>query len=248
MGRTQRTWMRTRARGMIAAAAVVLAGCGGTAGGTAGAGGAAGSAAARPPDTRSAAVIVTQLKAAMSHASSVHLAGQLRSHGTAVDLDVSLIRSGAFAGLIKSGATKLDMVAAGHDVYIKVTSAFLKLADAPAAASAQACGKYVAEPASEAEAITGDLEMSSLLGNVTSALPSYQKAGTTTIGGRQALALHGSDGSALYVAAAGPPFPLRAIAPKSSDAGELDFSEWNAVPPIAAPPAADVISLGQLIG
>ena len=172
--------MRTGAPGVIAAVAVVLAGCGGSAGGTAG----AGSAAARPPDTRSAAVIVTQLKAAMSHASSVHLAGQLRSHGTAVDLNVSLIRSGAFSGLIKSGATKLDMVAAGQDVYIKVTSAFLKLAHAPAAACAQACGKYVAEPASEAEAITGDLEMSSLLANVTSALPSYQKAGTTTIGGR----------------------------------------------------------------
>lgn len=247
MGRTQRTWMRTGAPGVIAAAAVVLAGCGGSAGGTAGAA-AAGSAAGRPPDTRSAAVIVTQLKAAMSHASSVHLAGQLRSHGTAVDLNVSLIRSGAFSGLIKSGATKLDMVAAGQDVYIKVTSAFLKLAHAPAAACAQACGKYVAEPASEAEAITGDLEMSSLLANVTSALPSYQKAGTTTIGGRPALALHGSDGSTLYVAAAGTLFPLRAIAPKSSDAGELDFSEWNAVPPIAAPPAADVISLGQLIG
>jgi hypothetical protein len=248
MGRTQLTRMRTRAPGVIVAAAIVLAGCGGNGGGTAGPDGAAGSAAARPADTRSAATIVSQLKAAMGHASSVHLAGQLRSRGTDVDLNVSLIRSGAFSGLITSGTTKLDIVAAGDDVYVKVTSAFLKLAHAPAAACSHACGKYVAEAASGAQAITGDFSMSSLLGNVTSELPSYQKAGTATIGGRQALALHGSDGSTLYVAATGTPFPLRAIAPKSSDAGELDFSLWNAVPPIAAPPAADVISLGQLIG
>jgi hypothetical protein len=230
--------MRARLPGLIVAAAIVAAGCGGS----------AGPGAAKPADTRSAATIVAQLKTAMRDATSVHLAGQLRSDGSDVDLDVSLIRSGNFAGLIESGGTKLDIVAAGQDVYIKVTSAFLKLADAPAAACTKACGKYVGEPVSAAQTITGDLSMRSLLGNLASELPGYQKAGTTTIGGRQALALRGSDGSTLYVAANGTPFPLRAIAPKSSDAGELNFSDWNAVPPISAPPAAQVISLGQLIG
>jgi hypothetical protein len=229
---------------VIAGGAIVLAGCAPGPGGTPG----AGSAPAGAADTRSAATIVTQLKAAMSHATSVHLTGQLRSHGSEVDLNVSMIRSGALAGLIESGATKLDIVADGRTVYIKVTSAFLKLAQAPAAACSRACGKYVTEPATQAAAITGDFSMSSLLAGVASELPSYRRAGTAMIGGRPALDLRGSDGSTLYVAATGTPFPLRAIAPASSDAGELNFSQWNAVPPVTAPPAADVISLGQLAG
>jgi hypothetical protein len=226
----------------MAAAAIAAAGCGGSTG-----------AAAKPADTpgadtRSAVTIVAQLKTAMRDATSVHLAGQLRNDGSDVDLDVSLIRSGGFSGLIEGGGTKLDIVAAGQYVYIKVTSAFLRLAHAPAAACTRTCGKYVGEPASAAQTITGDLSMPSLIGNLASELPSFQKAGTTIIGGRQALILRGSDGSTLYVAANGTPVPLRAIAPKSSDAGELNFSDWNAVPPIAAPPAAEVISLSQLIG
>src|ERR1017187_7459422 len=157
--------MRTRVPGLVAAAAIVAAGCGGS----------AGPGAAKPGGTRRGGTIVAQLKTAMRGATSVHLAGQLRSDGSDVDLDVSLIRSGNFAGLIESGGTKLDIVAAGQDVYIKVTSAFLKLADAPAAACTKACGKYVSEPVSAAQTITGDLSMRSLLGNLASELPGHQE-------------------------------------------------------------------------
>lgn len=234
------TWMRMAVA--LAAAALVLAGCGGS-----GAGGGS-TATPKPADTRSAATIITQIKAAMSSASSVHMTGKLRSNGSAVSLDVALIRSGAFSGVIESGGTRLNIVDTGKRVYIKVTSAFLKLAHAPAAVCRQACGKYVAAPASEGKTITGDFSMSKLLGNVSGALPSYVKGSTTTIGGRPALTLHGSDGSTLYVAATGTPYPLRAIAPKATNAGQLDFSQWNAVPPIAPPPPGQVISLGQLVG
>jgi hypothetical protein len=243
MNQRKTTWMRMAAA--LAAAAMVLAGCGGSGGSGAGSGR---TATPKPADTRSAATIVTQVKAALRSASSVHMAGKLRSKGTAVGLDISLIRSGGFSGFIQSGGTELNIVNTGKRVYIRVTSAFLKIAHAPAGVCKRVCGKYIAAPPSEAKTITGDFSMSELLGSVSGALPRYVKGGTTTIAGQPALALHGSDGSTLYVAATGTPYPLRAIAPKPTNAGQLDFSQWNAVPPIAAPPPREVISLSQLVG
>jgi hypothetical protein len=178
----------------------------------------------------------------------VHLTGNLRNNWTAVGLDVSMVASGGFSGTIESGGTRLEIVDTGHRVYVQVTKGFLKVSGAPASVCQHACGKFVAVSASMANSIGGDFTMSKLLGSVRQALPSYVKTGTTTIGGQQALILHGSDGSTLYVAATGTPYPLRAIAPKLHNAGALNFSQWNAVPVISAPPASQVISFSQLAG
>ncbi len=188
------------------------------------------------------------MKTALIEATSVHLAGNLRSNGTAVGLDVSMNRSGAFTGSIDNEGTRLELVDTGKHVYVKVTSAFLKLSGAEASACQRACGKFVAAPAGLAKSIGGDLTMEKLLGNVRQALPSYVKAGMTTITGQQALVLRGSDGSTLYVAATGTRYLLRAVAPKPDNAGALNFNEWNAVAAITAPPASEVISTSQLVG
>jgi hypothetical protein len=229
-----RKWARTPV--LLTTAAVVLSGCGGGAG---------------PPETagaQSAAIIVSQMKTAMLDATSVHLAGNLRSDGTAVGLDIAMDRSGAFSGSIDSAGTRLDIVDTSKRVYVKVTSAFLRLSGAPASACQRACGQFVAAPAALAQSIGGDFTMAKLLGSVRQALPSYVKSGRTTIAGQQALILHGSDGSMLYVAATGSRYPLQAIAPKAGHAGALSFSDWNAVPAITAPPASKVISISQLVG
>jgi hypothetical protein len=223
------------------AAAIALAGCGGSAGP------AKAGSPAKTADSRTAATIIAQLKTAVKAAKSVHVAGTVRESGRTDSLDISLTRSGDLSGFIESAGTKLEIIDAGHVAYIKVTSAFLKLAHGPASICQKLCGKYVAADASDGKKIVGDLSMSKLLGELTDSMPSFHKAGTTTVGGQQALILHGADGSTLDVAAVGQPYPLRAVAPKSNNS-ELDFSQWNAVPAIAAPPAGQVISLSQLAG
>lgn len=243
-------WARTPV--LLAAVVIAASGCGGSAGLSPSSRSTSTSTSSSSPSetaaTRSAATIISQMKTAMLDARSVHLAGNLRSHGTAVGLDVSMDRSGAFSGSIDNEGTRLDIVDTSKRVYVKVTSAFLKLSGAQASACQRACGKFVAAPAGLANSIGGDLTMEKLLGNVRQALPSYVKAGMTTITGQQALVLHGSDGSTLYVAATGTRYPLRAVAAKPDNAGALDFSEWNAVPAITAPPASEVISISQLVG
>jgi hypothetical protein len=224
---------------LAAAAVVALAGCS--------------DGPARPPgpattaDSRTAAALIAGLKTALSGARSVHVAGDVTEGGSTDHLDLALTRS-ALSGSIESAGTTLEIIDPGNLAYIKVTSAFLRLAKAPASACQRVCGKYVATSASQGKKIIGNLTMSGLLNELSDSLPRYIRSGTTTIGGQQALILHGTDGSTLDVAAAGPPYPLRAVAPNSSAAGELAFSQWNAVPPIVAPAASQVINLNQLAG
>jgi hypothetical protein len=233
------TRMRMRIRaaaGLAVAAIMTLAGCGGS------------SASAKPADSRTAATIIGQMKAAMNDATSVHLTGSVAHAGSTVGIDVSLTRTGGLAGSVGSGGVTLDLIKTGDLIYIEANSAFLKLAHEPATLCPKLCGKYVAVPASQAATMTGDLSMSKLFGDLLGSLPHFARTGTITIGGEQALVLAGSDGSTLDVAAHGNAYPLRAIAPKSAKAGEITFSQWNAVPVITAPPAGQVVNLSQLTG
>jgi hypothetical protein len=228
--------MRIRVAAGLAVAAMALAGCGAT------------TVSAKSTDSRSAATIIGQMKTAMNDATSVHLAGAVAHSGSTVGINVSLTRSGDLAGSIGTGGVTLDLVEAGHLVYIKANSDFLKIARVPTTLCPKLCGKYMEAPASQAKTMTGDISMSKLFGDLLSSLPHFARAGSTTIAGQQALVLHGSDGSTLDVAANGAPYPLRAIAPKSAKAGEITFGEWNAVPAITAPPAGQVVNLSQLTG
>jgi hypothetical protein len=76
-------------------------------------------------------------------------------------------------------------------------------------------------------------------------LPAFHGAGTKAVAGQPARVLHGRDGSRLVVAETGPAFPLQAVSPHHRG-GQLHFSQWDHVPPPAAPPPGQVISLGQL--
>jgi hypothetical protein len=231
--------VRTGARILAAAVVVALAGCAGSPAKPAG--------PTQRRDSRTATALIAALKTALAGARSVHVAGEVAEGGSTDHLNLALTRSG-LSGSIQSAGTTLDIIDPGQLAYIKVTSAFLALTHAPASVCHRVCGKYVATPASQGKKIIGNLSMSGLLSELSDSLPRYVRAGATTVGGQQALILHGTDGSTLDVAAAGPPYPLRAVAPSSSAAGELEFSQWNAVPPIVAPAASQVISLSQLAG
>ncbi|HEY7145177.1 MAG TPA: hypothetical protein VH637_13110 [Streptosporangiaceae bacterium] len=237
--------MRTGAIVLAAGAAIALAGCGGSSGPAS----SVASATAAPANGKlTADAIIAQLKTAMKNANSVHVAGTVTDSGTSDSLDLAMTTAGSLSGTISSAGTKLEIIEAGSTAYIKVTNGFLKLAHAPAGVCAKFCGKYVATSQADSKQITGDLSLTKLLQQITQSMPKFTKVGTTTVNGQQAVVLHGNDGSILDVAGSGPPYPLRAIAPKSSNEGQLDFTDWNAVPAIAAPPASQVISLSQLAG
>jgi ABC-type glycerol-3-phosphate transport system substrate-binding protein len=140
-------------------------------------------------------------------------------------------------------ATSVHVSAAltqGH-AYVKVTSALLKSQNLPTAACALVCGRYLKVPPSQAKSMLADVQWSSLLGRLKS-MPKWSYVRTVTVNGQPAWQLRAADGSAAYVAAQGPPYPLRLM----KGFNRIDFTQWNAVTIPPPPPASQVVDLSQL--
>jgi hypothetical protein len=219
---------------MCAGSAIALAGCGGSAGG---------SSASIPQ--RSAATLVSQMKAAVDAATSMHLAGQLPNAGRPVALDLDVLRAGDLTGTITENGLPLQLIGSRGKVYVKATPAFLRDLKAPGGVCAVMCGKFVQMSGLQATELAGSLSMTSITRSLIAGLPKFRRAGTTSVSGRPAVVLHGADGSTLDVAAHGKPYPLRVVAPRGR-AESVVFSHWDTVPAPTAPPGGDVINLNQL--
>jgi len=233
-----------RARGVARLSRIVLAGLAATAAGAvvlAGCGDPPPGAAPRSPSQT-----VARMQKAVQAATSVHLSGVLRNGGKPIGLNLGLVRSGDFAGTITQNGVPLMLIDAGGKAYVEATAAYLKeLGVSPSVCSVM-CGKYVRLSSAEAGSLAGNLSMSALLSSFTGRAPRFTSAGTTTVAGREGQVLRGPDGSRLVVAATGTPYPLQAVGRQGS--GSLTFTQWDAVPRPAAPPAGQVINLNQLTG
>jgi hypothetical protein len=220
---------------MSATSAIALVGCSGSAAG--------GSAATAAP--RSAATLVSQMKAAVGAATSMHLVGQLPESGRPVTLNLGVLRAGDLAGTISGNGAALHLVGSRGKVYVQATPAFLRELKAPAAVCSVMCGKYVQLSGQQASELAGSLSMTSLTRSLIAGLPKFRQGGTTTVSGRAAVVLHGADGSTLDVAARGTPYPLRVVATPGRHEAVV-FSRWDTVPTPAAPKDGEVINLSQL--
>jgi hypothetical protein len=225
------------------AGAVVLAGCGDPPPAAAPRSAAVVRSAATP---RSPSQTVAQMQKAVQAATSVHLSGVLRNGGKPIGLNLGLIRSGDFAGTITQNGIPLMLIDVGGKAYVKATAAYLKELGVSASVCSVMCGKYVQLTSAEAGSLAGNLSMSALLSSFTGQAPRFTSAGTTTVAGREGQVLRGPDGSRLVVAATGTPYPLQAVGRQGS--GSLTFTQWDAVPRPARPPAGQVIDLNQLAG
>jgi hypothetical protein len=95
-------------------------------------------------------------------------------------------------------------------------------------------------PNGQAKGMLDGLNMSSLLGQVTVPRLSYVR--TVTLNGQPAWQMRAGDGSMVYVAAQGAPYPLRV----TKGVSRADFTQWNAVTIPPPPPAGQVVDLSQL--
>jgi len=131
------------------------------------------------------------------------------------------------------------LVTRGHS-YIKVSSGLLKSQHLPSAACALVCGKYLEVPTGQAKGMVNGMDMSSLLHQLSATKLTYVR--TATVNGQPAWQMRASDGSTVYVAAQGPPYPLRV----TKGVSRADFTQWNAATIPPPPPASQVVDLSQL--
>jgi hypothetical protein len=228
--------------GSAAVVAVLLvAGCSGGSSGTATTNGSSpagvSASAGPPPDT---AALPKQVRSAMKNATSFHITAALTQGGSEVSVNMSMTRSGDMSGTMSVNQTPVSMLVTRGDAYVKVTSGLLKSQHLPTAACTLMCGKYLKMPAGQAKDMLNGMDMSSFLGQVS--VPQLSYVRTVTVNGQPAWQMRASDGSTVYVAAHGPPYPLRVTKGPS----RADFTQWNAVTIPPPPPASQVVDLSQL--
>jgi hypothetical protein len=228
--------------GSAAVVAVLLvAGCSGGSSGTATTGGSSPAGVAAfagpPPDP---AALGRQVRSATAKATSFHVLAVVTEGGSKISMNMSMTRSGEMSGTMSANKVAVTMLVTRGHSYIKISSGLLKSQHLPSAACALVCGKYLEVPAGQAKGMLNGLDMPSLLRQLSATSLTYVR--TVTVNGQPAWQMRASDGSTVYVAAQGPPYPLRV----TKGVSRADFTQWNAVTIPAPPPASQVVDLSQL--
>ena len=199
-----------------------------------------------PRPVPAAALLTASMRAAVASASSVHVTGRLVEPGQTIGLNLDVQRSGQIAGTITQGGVPLQITVTGGKAYVKATPAFIRGLRLPAAVCDTICGKYVVLPAARARSLADSLSMTRLTGPLTGRTPRFRDVGAETVHGKPGYLLRTSDGARVDVARAEPHYPLAVSSAGGGGHGSLTFSEWNSVPPPAAPPRSQIVSGGSL--
>ena len=195
--------------------------------------------------TKSAAAVYADARHAALAASSVHVTGALSDQGKSLALDLVLAH-GKGKGRIAEGGLFFEMVRVGNVAYIKGTDGFLRQFAGTAAAQLLH-DKWLKGPVGSGP-LASLAPLTDLVKLFNGAFGTHGKLtneGETTYQGLKVVAIKdASDGSTLYVAATGTPYPLAAGQGGTSKAS-IRFDHWNDAVSIAAPKGAvDITKLG----
>jgi hypothetical protein len=221
--------------GLIALAvlATAAAGCGG------------GGSSSNGEATKPAAAVFSDARQAALAASSVHVAGAVSDQGTSLKLDLVLAH-GKGKGRIAEGGLSFQIVRVGNVAYIKGTDAFLRQF-AGAAAAQLFHDKWLKGPVGKGvfASLAPLTDIGKLFNGAFGTHGHLTNKGETTYKGQKVVAIKDSgDGSTLYVAAGGTPYPVAAIGGGAAK-GSLAFDHWNDAISIDAPKGAvDISKLG----
>lgn len=223
--------MRAAAAAVLLAA--VLAGCGGR--------GSSSATTNREPVESARQALAGAVRAAR-RATSLHVAGTLSS----LTLDLTLARGAGAKGSVTQNGLSFNLVRVDGKVYIQGSDAFWKHY-APSAAGLLH-GRWIAGPAGKGRfaELAPLTDASRLFALVEASHGRLVNKGLTTYdGAKVAEILDTSDGSKLYVAATGTPYPVALVGGRKHPHDQLRFDSWNAQVSVSAPPhAIDLTALG----
>jgi hypothetical protein len=218
----------------FAALAVVAAGCGGS-------GGASNGEAGKP-----AATAFADAKHAALTAKSVHVVGSLDDAGKTLQLDLQ-IAHGEGKGTMSESGLSFQIVRIGDAAYIKGSDAFLR--QFAGAAAAQLFHDKWLKGKTTSGSLASLAPLTDIAKLFSGAFDTHGKLanrGEKTFHGHKAVELEDTaDGSLLYIAAEGTPFPLGAKGGATKDKSSITFDRWNESVSVDAPKGAvDVSKLG----
>jgi hypothetical protein len=235
------TITRRRAGGKIATVvlALLVAGCGG--------GTKTSTSPTSTPQTngleqRPAAEVQQAAASALKAVKSVHVAGTGLSEGKPVRVDARL-QGNAGAGTLQLEGAKLEITVIGNTTYLKADQQTWTTFGVPPAVAHRIAGRWVKGGPKQVSNVTGFTLDSYAAELAKSESPLQPKVQQSTLDGTKVVVLTAQDGSKLYVANTGPPYPLRAEK-KGTDAGRIDFTEYGADFHITAPTDAITVAGG----
>jgi hypothetical protein len=200
------------------------------------------------PVVPSPKVLYDQMRKNVTASTSVRIKGQVTTGGKKTTIDIAGDRDGKNTrAVVSDGTGEVELLTTGGSTYIKADEAYWTK-NASAAAAKIAAGKYVKVPSTIG---TGDLKVGSLLDGAFKDLPlsgALQKVESADVDGTPAYLLADRlkpQSGRMYVTADGKSNLLRIVSAKGGT-GTLDFSEWNAVPPVSPPPADQLVKVPGL--
>jgi hypothetical protein len=192
--------------------------------------------------------VLADAKAAATSTSSAHVSGSIQSDGTPITLDLTTARNKGAKGSMSTSGLKFDLVRVGDTLYIKGSDDFYKHF-AGALAAQLLHGKWLKASATQGrlKSLAPLTNIGALFAGISSQHGKLASDGKTTYKGQDVVAVRDtSDGSKLYVAATGKPYPVAIVGGKPSQSGTITFGDWNKSVSLSAP--SDAIDIGQFGG
>ena len=203
----------------------------------------------------SAAALFQQLRKSGAAAKSVRVKGvitngSITNKAVKVQIDIAGDRAGKNTrAIVNDGTGAIEILTAGGQTYLKADKAYWTKNGTPANAKL-AAGKYIKVPTGSA-AGTGIPTVGKLLDqlfatNISTADKLNTKVKKTVVNGVPAyLMTTKADDTKIYVSADGKALLMRVVGSKGQQT-TLDFTEWNAVPPMSAPTADQLAKIQGL--
>jgi hypothetical protein len=193
-------------------------------------------------EKRSAAQVEQAAAAALKGAESVHMTGAALNQDKPVQVDLR-IQGNASTGTLQLQGGKLQITTIGNITYLKADQQTWEALGAPTVASQHLADRWVKTRPGQVTGLTG-FTLENLAAQLTrNDSPLEPQVRQTTLDGKKVVVISRKDGSKLYVANTGLPYPLRAEK-QGVDAGRVDLTEYGADFHITAP--SNAMDLGKL--
>jgi hypothetical protein len=195
--------------------------------------------------SKTPAQIVALATSAAVGAASVHVAGSILGEGKPISLNMELDAQKGGKGQVTLGDLSIELVNVDRAVYIRAGAAFYsRFAGRAAARALQGRWLRGSNTAGPLASFTSLTNLRKLLSDALAGHGALSRAASTTVEGRQAVAVSdAAGGGTLYVASTGTPYPLE-ILKRGAGGGKLVFDRWNQSVSLTVPP--NPIDISQL--
>ncbi|RBY96958.1 hypothetical protein DQ237_04965 [Blastococcus sp. TF02-8] len=237
--------MRIRRLALIPAAALLLAGCGGSDESDKGAASSSSSESGSELSQKKASEVVDASFTALENAGAVHVSGSVEEGGVVQELDMQFQGEDA-SGSITMGGVAVQLVLVGGQAYVQAPAEFWTSSGVPEEFSAQLDGQWVLMPPEAAQEF-GSLTLSGLVDTLRSSGGDSVRGKVTSdeVDGEKVVVVTQADGSSLTALDDEEnPYPVR-IEDKGDEPATVEFSGFGETTQIVAPPnPLDLNTLG----